>query len=125
MLVHNKGDLVRHIGVRLIPGVNRIFLEDDKNAFNDALKHPLNKFLVDEGEIIVTTDEDGQTADSVSKLNARKAVELINDTFELSVLEAFRKEEKANSNRKTVLDAISDRIESIKNPPEDQRVKEE
>jgi len=124
MLVHNKGDYVRHIGVRLIPGVNKLSF-DDEAVFKEALKHPMNQYLVDQGEIVLATADNGEVADSVAKLSGRKAIELINDTFELSVLEAFKKEEAANANRKTVLDAIDKQIEFIKNPPEDKIVKDE
>lgn len=124
MLVHNKGNYVRHVGIRLIPGVNRLSIDDEK-LFKQALKHPMNQYLVDHGEIVLTKSENGEVADSVAKLSGRKAIELIHDTFELAVLETFKTEEAANTNRKTVLDAVDQQIESIKHPPEDKIVKDE
>ncbi|NMH83275.1 hypothetical protein [Heyndrickxia coagulans] len=113
MLVHNKGEFIRHIGVRLIPGANRLS-EDDAAQFKVALEHPLNQLLVEEEEI---TYEDNGLAD----MAAAKAIKLVNDTYDLNTLEQFRQEEK----RKTVLDAIEKQIESIKSPPEDKIVNPE
>lgn len=124
MLVQNKGEYVRHIGVRLIPGVNKLSLTDEE-SFKQALEHPMNQYLVDHGEIVLTTGSNGEVADSLAKLNGKKAIELIHDTFELAVLDSFKQEEAGNGNRKTVLDAINQQIESIKNPPEDKIVKDQ
>ena len=118
MLVQNLGEFVRHIGVRLIPGVNNLSLSEGQK-FKKALEHPLNKHLIDKGEIVIAQDDD------FASLDAKKAIELVNDTFELATLQKFREEEAAKGNRKTVIDAIDKQIESIKNPPEDQIVKTE
>lgn len=114
MLVHNKGEYVRHIGARLIPGINHLN-QEDAAAFKEALKHPLNSYLVDElGEI---TYEDG----GLSDLSAQKAIAAVNETFKLETLESFKKDES----RKTVLEAIDKQIEAIKNPPKDKIVNPE
>jgi hypothetical protein len=117
MLVHNKGDYVRHIGVRLIPGVNNL-PEAEFKEFHNALNHPLNKYLVEKGEIVIPPD-------TISNLGDKEAISLIKDTFALNVLDGFNEEESNNSKRKTVLKAIEQQIESIKNPPEDKIVKDE
>lgn len=124
MLVQNTGNYVRHIGVRLIPGVNKLN-ESDVISFKEALEHPLNQYLVEHGEIIVPSDFGGKESDSISGLDANKAVELIKDTFELALLDVFLKEESEKKKRKTVMEAIDKQIESIKNPPEDKIVKDQ
>jgi len=121
MLVQNLGNFVRHIGVRLIPGVNNLSLSEGQK-FKKALEHPLNKYLIDKGEIVIAQDDDFA---SLASLDAKKAIELVNDTFELATLQQFREEEAAKGNRKTVIEAIDKQIESIKNPPEDKIVKPE
>lgn len=124
MIVHNKGDLVRHIGVRLLPGANKL-LAFQEAAFNQASEHKLNKFLIDSGEIEVVGNEKKEKADSFSDLNADKAIALASDTFELSVLDVFLKEEADGKNRKTVLEAIDAQITKIKTPPEDTIIDED
>lgn len=114
MLVHNKGEYVRHIGARLIPGVN-VLNQEDAVAFKEALKHPLNDYLVSELEEI--TYEDG----GLNDLTVPKAIEAVNDTFNLETLEAFKEKEQ----RKSVLNAIDKQIEAIKNPPKDKIVNQE
>lgn len=114
MLVQNKGDYVRHIGARLIPGVNDLSVEESK-AYAEAAKHPLNKVLIGkEIEIVSKTD--------ITAVDANAAIELVQDTFDLGLLDKFQKAENGKSKRKTVLDAISEQIELIKNPPEDKIV---
>lgn len=107
MLVHNKGNYIRHIGVRLIPGTNSLN-EVEAQTFKKALDHPLNKTLVQSGEIAFENDD-------LSGFNTNKAIELVKDTYDLSLLEDWKESET----RKTVLKGIEEQIESIKNPPED------
>jgi hypothetical protein len=114
MLVQNKGDYVRHIGVRLIPGTNNLN-PVDAEAFKKALEHPLNKHLVDELEEIVVQEG------GITDLTPSKAKLLVKDTFDVTVLEEWRGVET----RKAVLNDIAKQIESIKNPPEDQIHKDE
>ncbi|MFT8928523.1 MAG: hypothetical protein ABF969_04220 [Sporolactobacillus sp.] len=112
MLVQNKGDYVRHIGARLLPGVNDLSVVESK-AYAEAAKHPLNKVLIDK-EIFVVSKTD------ITAVDANAAIEVVNDTFDLGLLDKFKKAE--NGKRKTVSDAIDVQIESIKNPPEDKVV---
>lgn len=121
MIVHNKGEYVRHIGVRLVPGVNKLLAFQDKK-FEEALEHKLNKHLVDTGEIVIVQGAKKEKADSISALNAENAIDLAKDTFSLETLEEFSKEEEAGKKRKTVLEAIQEQVEAIKNPPEDKIV---
>lgn len=121
MLVHNKGEYVRHIGVRLVPGVNKLLSFQEKK-FEEALKHKLNQHLVDSDEIVIIKDANEKKVDTLSSLNAEKAIELIKDTYELAALDQFLKEEESGRKRKTVIEAIQQQIEYIKNPPEDKIV---
>lgn len=112
MLVHNKGNYVRHIGARLLPGVNYLSADEAKN-YAEAAKNPLNKVLISkEIEVVSKTD--------ITAVDANAAIELVNDTFDIGLLEKFKSAE--NGKRKTVSDAIDAQIESIKNPPEDKIV---
>ena len=126
MLIHNKGNYVRHIGTMLVPGVTRLS-PSDAEAFQEAVKLPLNKKLIEAKEIEIVKEDNNEsdeasTVSSISELNADKAILLIKDTFDLGLLGAWGVEEAEGKNRKTVLDAINDQIESIENPPEDERV---
>ena len=107
MIVHNTGNYIRHIGVRLIPGAN-LLSENDVESFLAESKHPLNKVLLDTGEIKVELED-------ISDLSAPKVTALVKDTFDLALLEEW----KGTETRKSILKAIDDQIESIKNPPED------
>lgn len=115
MLVQNKGEYVRNIGVRLIPGVNRLSGADSK-LYADEVKHPLNKYLVEHGEIAVVSPG------NIAAVSPEKAVELIQDTYDLSLLDQFTKDENVKRKSKKVLDAIAAQVESIKNPPKDKIV---
>lgn len=102
MLVQNKGKYIRHAeDVMLLPGANQIE-EDDFNKFS---AHPLMKKLIDSGEIIAHEKEK-----SFSELNATKAIELVKDTFNSSLLEEWKEAEK----RQTVLKAIDEQLAAIK-----------
>ncbi|HAP4189220.1 TPA: hypothetical protein IUV29_002228 [Enterococcus faecalis] len=128
MLVHNKGKFIRHIGdVRLIPGMNELS-SSDIEAFTRGMEVPLNKALENQGEIeILDQPQKGKTKNSVgfSELAANKAVESIADTFDLELLEKWLEEEQANKNRTTVVKAIENQIDDIKNPDEDSVVNPE
>lgn len=113
MLIQNTGKYVRHIGVQIIPGVNNLSEEDTKK-YLEAAKHPLNKYLVETGEIKVK-------GASLKELNANDALALVADTYDLKLLNDFQKEDT----RKSIQDAIEKQIESIKNPPEDKIVTDE
>ncbi|MFX3616229.1 MAG: hypothetical protein ACE3JK_01695 [Sporolactobacillus sp.] len=118
MLVQNKGEYVRNIGVRLIPGVNRLSGAESK-LYAEEVKHPLNKYLVEHGEIAVVSPGD------ISSVSPEKAVLLVNDTFDLGLLDQFTKDESVKRKNKTILNAITVQIESIKNPPKDKVVNRE
>lgn len=120
MLVHNKGNYIRHFGsIVLVPGVNEVDhalkLEFDKQA---AVK--LNKYLIDTGEIVIP-EKKGSTrgVDSIVNLPANDAVKLAMDTFDKELLERFLADEKEAKNRVSVVKAIEEQLESQFNPDED------
>ncbi|EAD1138790.1 hypothetical protein AR000_08705 [Listeria monocytogenes] len=119
MIIENKGDYVRFLGaLRLVPGTNNIDIEHAEEL-EKALKHPLNQYLIDSDELKVP--DNFQEDSSLNDFNATKATMLVKDTFDLGALNEFLAEETANGNRKTVIDAINKQIESISNPPEEER----
>lgn len=121
MIVHNKGKYIRHIGeVRLLPGANQLS-EKESKSFKADLANPLNQKLVDGGEIEVVGADDKDSSDPLAGINAGEAIELILDTFDISLLEEWA----AVETRKTVAKAIKEQIEAIKNPPEDKVVNTE
>ena len=120
MLVHNKGNYIRHFGsIVLVPGVNEVDhalkLEFDKQA---AVK--LNKYLIDTGEIVIP-EKKGSTRgiDSIVNLPANDAVKLAMDTFDKELLERFLADEKEAKSRVSVVKAIEEQLESQFNPDED------
>jgi len=128
MLVHNKGAYIRHIGnVRLIPGVNDLD-NSDAEEFIKGMELPLNKSLERLGEIEILdhiTKGKSKKAVGFTELTANTAVESIADTFDLELLEKWLEEEQANKNRTTVVKAIENQIDDIKNPDEDSVVNPE
>ncbi|EAC2289008.1 hypothetical protein FAL77_10155 [Listeria monocytogenes] len=119
MIIENTGNYVRFLGtVRLVPGTNNIGTEHAEEL-EKALKHPLNQYLIDSDELKVPDNfhEDS----SLNDFNATKATMLVKDTFDLGALNEFLAEETTNGNRKTVIDAINKQIESISNPPQEER----
>lgn len=84
-----------------------------------ALKHPLNIHLIESDELKVP--DNLQQDSSLNDFNATKAALLVKDTFDLGALNEFLAEETTNGNRKTVIDAINKQIESISNPPQEER----
>lgn len=128
MLVHNKGKFIRHIGdVRLIPGMNELS-SSDIEAFTKEMEVPLNEALKKSGEIDILDHTEKSKEDEVlglSGLTANKAVESIADTFDLELLVKWLEEEQANKNRTTVVKAIENQIDDIKNPDEDSVVNPE
>lgn len=121
MIVHNKGKYIRHIGeVRLLPGANQLS-EKESKSFKADLANPLNQKLVDDGEIEVVGADGKDSSNPLAEINAGEAIELILDTFDISLLEEWASVET----RKTVAKAIKEQIEAIKNPPEDKVVNTE
>ncbi|EAC5748275.1 hypothetical protein ACQ5SU_001086 [Listeria monocytogenes] len=119
MIIENKGDYVRFLGkIRLVPGTNKI---DNEHAeeLEQALKHPLNKHLIESDELKVP--DNLQQDSSLNDFNVTKATLLVKDTFDLGALNEFLADETTNGNRKTVIDAINKQIESISNPPQEER----
>ena len=118
MLVHNKQKFIRHIGdVRLIPGMNELS-SSDIEAFTKGMEVPLNKaFGKSEMKFWINHKKENRKKNSVgfSELAANKAVESIADTFDLELLEKWLEEEQANKNRTTVVKAIENQIDDIKN----------
>lgn len=99
MLVNNKGNFsYEAAGIVLIPGTNKV----DEKDFERFLAHPLMAKLDQRGEFIY---EKG-------KPSARDVIALVEDTFDIDMLEAMKEEE----DRKTVIEAINKRIEELKNP---------
>lgn len=83
---------------------------------------PLNKSLEKLGEIeILDRTTKGKSKETVgfTELSANKAVEAVSDTFDLDLLEKWLEEEQTNKNRTTVVKAIENQIDDIKNPDED------
>ncbi|MEH7214776.1 hypothetical protein V7079_22725 [Priestia megaterium] len=103
MLVQNKGKYVRHAaGVMLVPGANRLSLSDWKKFS----AHPLIQDLVENEEFVAH-----ESAKTTKDLNANEAIELVKDTFSLSLLEEWKSTEK----RSTVLAAITEQSDLIVN----------
>ncbi|MFP7735503.1 hypothetical protein ACLHDF_19190 [Priestia aryabhattai] len=103
MLVQNKGKYVRHAaGVMLVPGANQLAPTDWKKFS----AHPLIKDLVEDEEIVAH-----ESAKTTKDLNANEAIELVKDTFSLSLLEEW----KATEKRSTVLAAITEQSNLIVN----------
>ncbi|WP_419882783.1 hypothetical protein ACN6MY_03680 [Peribacillus sp. B-H-3] len=98
MLVHNKGKYVRHAaGVMLVPGGNQVSPEE----FKEFSAHPLMKILVDKGEIVPQK--------GLKDLSAEDAIDLVKDTFSVSLLEEMKETEK----RKKVLESIDAQLVEI------------
>jgi len=101
MLVQNKGNhSYTANGLTLNPGTNKV----DEKDFDHFLTHPLMKYLNEKGEFAY----EGEKA----KPSAKDAIAMIEDAFDVDMLEGL----KAEENRKSVLDAIDKRIEELTNP---------
>lgn len=101
MLVQNKGNHAYTAnGLTLNPGTNKV----DEKEFEQFLTHPLMKHLNDKGEFTYDSDK--------ARPSAKEAIAMIEDAFDIDMLEAL----KAEEDRKTVLDAIDKRIDELKNP---------
>ena len=100
MLVRNKGNHSYEAnGVVLAPGVNDV----KEDAFEKFLKHPLMAHLDKKGEFEYQKEEK-------KPLTADELMDLIEDTFDLDLLEKMKDGEK----RTTVLKAIDLRIKELK-----------
>lgn len=101
MLVQNKGKHVRHAaGVMVVPGANQI----EDAAWKKFSGHPLMKKLINAGEI----EAMGQ-AETTKDLKADKAITLVKDTFDVSLLTDWRETE----DRSTVLEAINAQLAEL------------
>lgn len=119
MIVQNKGDLVRNgNGLRLIPGTNNV----SEKSWKSFVAHPLNKYLVDSGELIPQETADGKPK-TLSDLNGPEAVALVKDTYDLRLLASFLSEEEKGKKRGSVIDAIKKQAEETEKSIEDAKKK--
>jgi hypothetical protein len=108
MLVQNKGNYILHAaGVMLIPGANKI----SEAEWKDFSSHPIMKKLVDEGEV-----EAQEKEKSFKDLSATKAIELVKDTHDVSLLNEWKEEDS----RKTVHEAIDAQLALLNGENEDE-----
>jgi hypothetical protein len=118
MLVHNNGEYARHLGVLLNPGVNDLSAAEEAK-FIKVYENPRFQHLFGEDEIEVIKEKEDGSASPFADLNADKAIELVRGTSDLALLEQFKSEEAANKNRKTVMESIDARVESLSIPAEE------
>ena len=126
MIIQNKGVYIRHVGdVRLIPGANEL-TEKQAEAFEAALSNPLDNALIDK-ELFIVGGLKGSNSNGITDIKSDDALLLIEDTFDLELLAKWAEEEasKKSKARKTVIKAIEDRVDSLENPPADDRVNDE
>ncbi|OES45235.1 hypothetical protein [Domibacillus iocasae] len=114
MIVNNKGEHARHIGVYLEPGAN-VLSEKDATKFTKVYEDPRLQHLTNDIEVVKENEEDSSSS-AFTSLNAKQAIELVKSTSDLALLEQFRKEETEGDGRKTVLEAIDARVEVLSNP---------
>ncbi|WP_026702857.1 hypothetical protein [Salibacterium aidingense] len=100
MLVHNKGKYVRHAaGATLLPGTNDI----TEKEFKRFSSHPIAKKWIDKGEIVAHEEK------SLVDMNAKPAIEIVEDTFDKSKLEEWLDKE----DRSTVIEAINKQLDQL------------
>ncbi len=129
MLVHNTGNFIRHVGdVRLLPGVNELN-EKQATQFKADMQNKLNAALEKSGEIKVLESKKKGKKESSDEgfggLAANEAIKAVNDTVDIALLEKWLAEERENKKRPSVIKAIENQIEDIKNPPADDIVEPE
>lgn len=101
MLVQNKGNhLYQANGITLAPGTNKV----NEKEFAQFLSHPLMAHLDKQGEFVYDNEK--------TKPSAKDLIVMIDDSFDVDMLETL----KAEEDRKTVLDAINNRIAELTNP---------
>ncbi|MEO4053380.1 hypothetical protein [Solibacillus sp. CAU 1738] len=101
MLVQNKGNHSYTANeLTLNPGTNDV----DGAEFEKFLAHPLMAHLDKQGEFEYEKEE--------KPLNAKDLIAMINDAFDIDMLEKLKEGEE----RKSVLEAIDKRIEELANP---------
>lgn len=126
MIIRNTGDYVRYLGkIKLPPGTNTV-PDEDVGQIQQAIKHPINAFLIEAGELVLP--EDFEIPSGITTVNVTKAAILIKDTHDLSVLYEFLEEEESSVEpepRVTVIRAINSRIKEIKNPEKENLYKEQ
>lgn len=115
MIVNNKSEYGRHIGVYLKPGVNNLS-EKETKKFMKVYENPTLQHLINDDIEVVKEAEDAGVSPFVS-LNADEAIKLVRDTADAGLLEQFKKEELESNNRKTVLKAIDNQIEVLSVTP--------
>ncbi|AKG05527.1 hypothetical protein AAV35_012710 [Salimicrobium jeotgali] len=108
MIIHNKGKYVRHVaGVMLLPGTNNVSDEDWKKCS----AHPIMQKVIEKGEVIAH-----EKAKSTKDFNVDGAVELINDTVSLDLLEEWQQAD----DRKGVQEAIADKLVELQGEGNDE-----
>lgn len=120
MIIKNNGNHIYHLGAaRLIPGTNELNLKEF-DSLQTSLSNPLNKVIFDKN-IEIVESKGGNAAETIASLNANDAIKLINDSFDIALLEKWLNAEK----RKAVKSAIENKIDEIKNPSEEKVVNPE
>ncbi|WP_088005609.1 hypothetical protein [Indiicoccus explosivorum] len=101
MLIHNKGNYVRHAaGVMLVPGTNNVSEKDWKKFSSN----PIMKEVIESGEVVAH-----EKAKSTQDFNVDGAVELVKDTVDVDLLRQWQEAD----DRKTVQEAIADKLAEL------------
>lgn len=119
-----KPHLTRFGSVIVKPGMNRVSLDVAR-----VLKHRKDwKHAVESGAVVIHTgkipdvetghDATPETANSLQDLSANKAVEIVNQTFDVELLGELEEEEKEGKARKSVVGAIGKQLEKLTEKPE-------
>lgn len=109
MIVVNDGDyIVNGAGIRLVPGTNNV----PSAAWKAFIEVPLNRALVDSGELIPQEDAEGNEK-SLAEMSKSQIAKLVKDTHDVKVLNDLRDQETAGRNRPEILDVIEKGIAAV------------
>lgn len=128
LIKYTKASLYRCNEMRLIPGVNEV---SDK-VWDSVKDNPLVKARLSNGEIVLmkvstqapqdskASQAGAPAAYSLAELNANEAKEIVKETLDLKLLEAWKEKET----RKAVVTAIEKQIESLAKPEKEDKESE-
>jgi hypothetical protein len=117
LLIRRKKLNIFRIGnVKIYPGITEIKNEADIKLLKS---HPSYQAMLDNGvheEISKKEAASEKTTSDISKMNAKDAISIIQETHSIPILEDMYSKEMDDKGRKSVTNAIEDHIAEIKAP---------
>lgn len=126
LVKRNKPNIYRIARHTFYPGITEFSDPDvikeleSYESFHTLLKNKVHEIVESPSE-----DKPDTSTSDISQMSAKNAFEVIENTYAIPILEDMHQSESDNKSRKSILNAILDKIEDMKKVPKEKKKKDE